>query len=241
MNSTNNISARASFEHAVRMFYKAFRDKFTPGMAGDELCKQFVNNLKLSQSSVRLEVQMNATNNSFIFGLTPNQSNTGNTTFNTENRLQLQDSLCVSEMGVFMAKPASATSTIFKLDNYGNPNTYTTANVATAVDGTFFANGAFRLTCNNDVLIPYRGLQACRYVPQTQGGVGITAQTVFPLDQQRGAEDGFVTVEPNLVLVGSKNYTPQIILPSNLAAVETFQRAVLIFRGVLAQNSTVVN
>jgi hypothetical protein len=43
------------------------------------------------------------------------------------------------------------------------------------------------------------------------------------------------------VLIGSKNYIPSIILPAALAAVETVQRAVIIFRGILAQNSTVIS
>lgn len=241
MNSTNNVSARQTYEQAKRMFFRAFRDKFPDGAMGDQRCKQFVDSLKLGQSEIRLEVQLTATSNIFTFGVTNSQANTGNTVFNTENRLQLQDSLCVSEYSIQVGKPSSSTDTTWTPRTYANPNIFTTANVASALDGTFYSNGSFKLTCNNDVLVPYRGLMNHRYVPQTQGGVGITAQTIFPVDQFRGAEDSFITAEPNFVLVGSKNYQPQIILPGNLAAVETNQRAVLILRGVLAQNSTVVS
>lgn len=242
MNSTNNISARAAFENAKKMFYNAFRDKFAPGAMGDSECARFVNNLKLSQSEIRTEVQLTTTANNFTFGLTTQQSSTGQTApFNTEQRLNLQDSLCVSEYGLFVAKPTSATDTTYVLNTYGNASIFSTANVAAAINGTLFANGQFKMTCNNDVLIPSRGLFNHYYVGQTQNGVGVTAQTVFPIDQKRGAEDGFITSEPNLVLVGSKNYIPQIVLPAALAAVETYQRAVLVFRGILAQNSTVVS
>ena len=242
MNSTNNISARAAFENAKKMFYNAFRDKFSPGAMGDSECARFVNNLKLSQSEIRTEVQLTTTANNFTFGLTTQQSSTGQTApFNTEQRLNLQDSLCVSEYGLFVAKPTSATDTTYVLNTYGNASIFSTANVAAAINGTLFANGQFKMTCNNDVLIPARGLFNHYYVPQTQNAVGVTAQTVFPIDQKRGAEDGFITSEPNLVLVGSKNYIPQIVLPAALAAVETYQRAVLVFRGILAQNSTVVS
>ena len=221
------------------MFYKAFRDKFQT----DAECMRYVNSLKLSQSEIRTEVALTTGANQFSFGVTTQQFSTGaSTVFNTENRLNLQDSLCVSEYGLFVANPASATSTIYKLCTYGNANVFTTSNVATAIDGTLYSNGQFKLTCNNDVLIPSRGLFNHRYVPQTQLS-GVTGSSTVPLyqDQIRGAEDGFVTSEPNLVLVGSKNYMPQIILPAALAAVETYQRAVLIFRGILAQNSTVVS
>ena len=238
MNSTNNIAARATYEQAKKMFFQSFRDKFK----ADQECAQFVNNLKLSQSEIRLEVQLTTAGNAFSFGLTPQQSNTGNTLFNTEQRLNLQDSLCVSEYGIFVAKPASATDTAYKLLTYGNANVFTTANVAPAIDGTLYSNGQFKLTCNNDVLIPNRGLFNHRYVPQTQlSGVTASATVALYQDQIRGAEDGFITAEPNIVLVGSKNYVPQIILPAALAAVESTQRAILIFRGVLAQNSTVVS
>lgn len=238
MNSTNNISARAAFENARHMFFKSMRDKFQ----SDAQCWAYVNSLKLSQSEIRTEVQLTTGANQFTFGVTTQQFSTGASgVFNTEQRLNLQDSLCVNEYGIFVADPASATDTGFKLYTYGNATQFATANVAGAIDGTFYANGQFRLTCNNDVLVPSRGLYNHYYVPQTQNAVGVTAQTVFPIDQKRGAEDGFVTAEPNIVLVGSKNYQPQIVLPAALAAVETYQRAILIFRGILAQNSTVVS
>lgn len=238
MNNTNNATARQSYEIARQMFFKNFREKF----ATDTECWQFVNNLKLSQSEIRLEVGLTTTSSQFTFGMTQNQPNTGNVVYNTENRLRLQDSLCVSEYGILVANPSSATATNYTPLTYANANVFTTANVAAALDGTFYSNGSFNMTCNNDVVIPYRGLINHRYVPQTQqSGVTASATVALYKDQFRGAEDGFITLEPNLVLVGSKNYQPQIILPGNLAAVETYQRAILIFRGVLAQNSTVIS
>lgn len=239
MNSTNNIAARASFENAKRMFFNSFRDKFST----DQQCSDWISNLKLSQAEIRTEVQLTTTANQFTFGVTTQQFSSGATTVNnTENRLNLQDSLAVAEYGIFVAKPSSATDTTYKLLTYGNVNVFTTANAATSIDGTLYSNGQFRLTCNNDVLVPGRGLFNHRYVPQTQLS-GVTASASVPLyqDQLRGAEDGFITAEPNIVLVGSKNYVPQIVLPSSLAAVETYERAILIFRGILAQNSTVVS
>lgn len=236
MNSTNNASARAAYDQARRLFAMAMLDKFGNNFGR---AMQWANSLKLTQGEVRREVQLTATSQSFVFGVTAQQNSQGATgLFNTEIPLQQQDCLCATEYGIFVRKPASATSTIDTPFTYGNPQTFSTANVATALNGTFYGGGSFRLTCNNDVLIPNRGLYNHYYVPQTQGGVGITAQTIFPIDQNRGAEDGFVTLEPNVVLVGTKNYIPQINLPANLAAVETNQRAVIIFRGILAQNST---
>jgi hypothetical protein len=240
VNNTNNLSARAAYDHARKMFAKAQLDSF-----GGNWDKAFAwaNSLKLSQGEIRSEVQLTATGTQFTFGVTTVQFSTGASgKFNTERPLQQQDSLCVNEYGIFVRKPASSTSTIDRLNTYANANIFSTSNVATALEGTFYSNGSFGVTVNNDVILPYRGLFNHLYVPQTQQ-TGVTASSTVANyeDQIRGAEDGFVTCEPNIVLIGSKNYVPTINLPVNLAAVETNQRAVLIFRGILAQNSTIIN
>jgi len=238
MNSTNNVSARMSFDKARDILALAMVDKFDGNFAQ---AREWANGRKLAQGEIRCEVQLTATSTQFTFGVTTVDANSSNTVFNTEQRLNQQDSLIVSDYGIFVRDPASATSTIDPLLTYANPTQFATANVATALNGTFYAHGQFSLKVNNDVIIPNRGLFNHYYVPQTQAAVGITAQTVFPLDQLRGCEDGYLVTEPNIVLVGSKKYVPTIQLPAALAAVETYQRAVLIFRGILAQNSTVIN
>lgn len=235
MNSTNNASARMSFDIARQILYDAWIGSFK----GDAVaCRNWVNGRKLSQHEIRLEVGLNTANNRFAFGVTPNQSNSTNVIFPTENRLMLQDSLVVSEYGIFVAQPTSNTDVTFTLNTYGNTQVFAAADAA-ALDSTFYSNGYFSTKCNNDVVIPYRGLFNHWYKPQTQQTAALGAGA--PKDQLRGAEDGFVTQEPNLLLIGSKNYVPEIVLPGALASAAAFERAILIYRGVLAQNSTVVN
>jgi hypothetical protein len=243
VNNTNNQSARASYEKAKQILYNAWIDSFSaiagmPTANEQASCWLWVNNRKLSQGEIRLEVELNITNNSFTFGVTPNQVNSSNVNFITENRLNLQDSLVVSEYGIFVCKPASRTDTAFLLRTYGNTQDFTAAS-ALALDGTFYSNGSFQLKCNNDVVVPYRMLFNHWYKPQTQQTAALGAAS--PGDQIRGAEDGSITDEPNILLIGSKNYVPIINLISNLASVDAFTRAVLIFRGINAQNSTVIN
>lgn len=248
LNSTNNQGARAAFDHARTMFAKAMLDKFLDKYGANaawQMAMKWANSLKLSQNEIRSEVQLTATSQRFIFGVTTVQFSSGATgKFNTEVPLNQQDSLCVTEYGIFIRKPASSTSTIDTLDTYADVATYSTANVQTALNGTFYSHGAFRVTVNNDIVLPSRGLFNHKYVPQTQNLANVAAATgiqTSALNQIRGAEDGFITCEPNIVLIGSKNYVPEIVLPVALAAVETNLRAVLIFRGILAQNSTVIN
>jgi hypothetical protein len=242
VNNTNNLSARASYDKAKQVLYSAWIDSFStvpgaPTANEQAACWNWVNNRKLSQGEIRLEVELNTTNNSFVFGVTPNQVNSSNVTFITETRLNLQDSLIANEYGIFVCKPASRTDTGFLLRTYGNTQDFPTG--ASALDSTFYSNGSFQVKCNNDVVVPYRGLLNHWYKPQTQQTAALGAAS--PGDQIRGAEDGFITDEPNILLIGSKNYVPVINLVSNLAAVDANTRAVLIFRGINAQNSTVIN
>ena len=238
MNNTNNVSARQSFDIAKKILFNSWIGQFT-GADAAKRCMDWVENRKLSQSEIRLEVELNTANNIFTFGMTPNQNNSANVQYKTENRLQLQDSLIASEYGIFVGNAADSTDTAFRLNSYGNPVLFATAGSAAALDESFYFGGKFLMKVNNDVVIPYRGVFNHYYRPQTQQIAAIAAGAVG--DQLRGAEDGFITQEPNLLLIGSKNYVPQIELPSNLAAVTPGTRAVLIFRGVLAQNSTVIN
>ena len=246
LNNTNNFTARESFNHAKRMFWRAFRDKFagfnSPNaadvMKGDKDCQDFVDSLKLSQSEIRLEVELNATTNLYSFGVTPNQVNTNNIQFPTERRLVLQDSICVNEYAIFVAKPTSRTDTEFILRSYGNTQDFSAA-AAAALDGGFYSNGTTIIKCNNDVIMPYRGLLNNWYAAQTQQTAALGAAS--PKDQIRGAEDASVTDEPNIVIIGSKNYVPQIELKNNLSTVDEFSRVIWILRGVYAQNSTVVS
>jgi hypothetical protein len=235
MNNTNNQSARASYEHARQMFFKAFLDKFGGDTAA---CWAWVNDLKLSQNDIRLEVELATTGNNFVFGVTPNQVNTTNVQFNTEKRLNLQDSLCVNEFGIYVGQPTSRTDTTWRLHTYGNRTDFAAAD-ANAIDTTFYSHGGFQIKANNDVIMPYRGLFNHYYRPQTQQTAAFGAGS--PGDQTRGAEDGQITAEPNIVLIGSKNYQPELILPAAMASAAAFLRCVIIFRGILAQNSTVVS
>lgn len=247
MNGTNNISARDSYERARSMFFIALRDKFAEGPAGEQKCKEWVNSLKLTQGEIRLEVQLNATNNIFNFGVTPNQANSTNVVFNTERRLPLQDSICVTEIQLFVMRPGNLVDGVFTasqtglsqlLRTYGNTFDFT-AGAANALDSTFYSHGNLYLKVNGDEKIVYRGLSNFWYKPQTQQTLALGAGA--PGDQILPAECAATTCEPNSVITGSSNTVPQIQLPGNLTVVDSFTRAVLVFKGPYAQNSTVVN
>lgn len=229
MNTTNNMSARESFQQAKAALFNAILADFKGDAAA---ANKFINGLTMSQGEIRVEVILSTTSNAFTFGINPNQSNSNNVQFATENRLNVQDAFVANEYGIFVAKTSGATDTAFNLRTYGNTQDFTGGEAA-ALDEQFYSNGAFTLRANNEILVPYRGLFNHLYRPQTQQTDALGAAS--PGDQVRGAEDGFITLEPNVTLRGNVNYVPQILLPGALAAAANV-RAVLIFRGVLAQN-----
>lgn len=236
MNNTNNISAQMAYDKAKEVFFQSFLNTFLEKGRSAEECRNWVNGLKLSQSEIRLEVELNANSTSFQFGLTNNDPNSTNVIFNTEKRLQLQDSLVVNEYAIQIGNPASRTDVFWKERTYGNTIDFGAADAA-ILEQVLYGKGFFRVTCNNDVVYPFRRMFNHLYRGQTQQTAALGAAS--PNDQLRGAEDGFITMQPNMFLIGTKGYIPEIKLPlamTGLAA--TFSRAIFVANGVLAQNST---
>lgn len=244
MNNTNNMTARDSYNIARSILFnamvndKSFGGPDTPRAQREASAWSWVNNRKMSQGEIRLEVQLNTANNQFKFGLTNNQSNTQGVIFNTERRLELQDSLICNEYGIFVGQPTEQTDAAYPLLTHGNQIAFGAAD-GVQLDSVFYSNGFFSIKVNNDVVLPYRGLFNHWYKPRTQQTAAFGAGS--PLDEIRGAVDGMITAEPNILLIGSKGYVPTIELPTALVGTFAFTRVVLIFRGILAQNSTVVS
>ena len=186
-----------------------------------------------TQSFVRSEVALSTTQTNYHIPVLANDSANGNS-FNTEFRLALQDIMVVSAIGLYVCKPSSGTATNFAL--FTNPN------------ATVFSSGASQLytlwnsylsvSVNNQQVIP--NLDCLRFynVPQTQQGVGITAQTVFPIDQMDGSESGLAAIEPNFLLNGASNIQASIVLPSAITTVDTNARIVVLWKGIKLQNTT---
>jgi hypothetical protein len=233
VNNTNNYTARESLKIAADILYTSMRDKFDT----DDLCWEWVWGRKLAPSQVRLEVQLNATSNTFKFGLTEKQSNSNNLQFNTEKRLDQSDILIVNQYALYVGKPADDDDTLWQLRTYGNIVDFGAADAA-VINQTFYSHGFYSVMVNNDNVIPYRRLGLHHYIPKTQQTAALGANS--PNDQFRGAEDGYITQEANLLLIGNKGYIPQINFPTNLAITGATLRAIIIYDGVLAQNASLM-
>ena len=190
----------------------------------------------LSQSYIRSEVAMSTSTTSYQIPILVNSTG-ANTNYATNQLLQLQDAFVVSSIGIFAAIPASSSTTAFKLYTYPNTTAFSTSGAATALYNLY--NGKMSVVVNNRQIVPAWDIYRHLYVPQTQQGAASTATTQ---DENDATEFGYYPVEPNIVLVGSKNNVISLELPGAISTLEagTAPRIVVIMRGILAQNVTPV-
>lgn len=190
----------------------------------------------LSQSYIRSEVAMSTSTTSYQIPILVNSTG-ANTNFATNNLLQLQDAFVVSSIGIFVSIPASSSTTAFRLYTYPNVTAFSTAGAATALYNLY--NGKMSVVVNNRQIVPSWDIYRHLYVPQTQQ---LAASTATTQDENDATEFGYYPVEPNIVLVGSKNNVISLELPGAISTLEagTAPRIVVIMRGILAQNSTSV-
>lgn len=188
----------------------------------------------LSQSFLRTEVTLNTNSTLYQFPVLVNDNFSAVT--NTSKLLALQDAFYASEMALLFCAPSSATDTTFPLVTYPNTTQFPGANEADSLH-TFY-NGIMTLTINNRQIIPAWDLYRHYYAPQQQQttDADYTTSGINYVDQNDASTYGFVPVEPGIVFVGSKQNQLQVQLPASLTAVTANSRAVLIFRGHLAQN-----
>jgi hypothetical protein len=194
----------------------------------------------LSQSFLRLEISLSTTRTLYQFPILTND-NTNGAQKNTETRLALQDAFICSSLGLFFARPTNATDSNFPLYSYPN----TTAFTGTSATSLYqFYNSTMSLVVNNRQIVPAFDCSRFLQVPQTQqtGNADYATSGINYIDQWDGVNTGFVSIEPQWTIVGSKNNVLQIALPNALTSVQasTDSRVVLIMRGHLAQNVTPV-
>jgi hypothetical protein len=190
----------------------------------------------LSQSYIRSEVAMSTSTTSYQIPILVNSVG-ASSNFATNNLLNLQDAFVVSSIGVFVSIPAASTTTAFPLYTYPNASAFTTSGAAAALYNLY--NGKLSVVVNNRQIVPAWDLYRHLYVPQTQQGAAATATTI---DENDATEFGYYPVEPNIVLVGSKNNVISLELPGAISTLQasTAPRIVVIMRGILAQNVTPV-
>lgn len=196
-----------------------------------------VSHAVLTQGYLRSEIAMSTSLAQYHVPILINDTQNG-AQYATEQRLALQDIFVVARIGIFICAPSSTTSVAFPLYSYPNPTAFSTSGAAAAAFALY--NGSMSIIVNNQQVLPTWDIYRHYFVPQTQNGVGVTAQTVFPTDQQDASENGFFPTEPNLLLNGGSNIQASLNLPGAISTLQANARIVVIWRGIKAQNVTSV-
>jgi hypothetical protein len=195
---------------------------------------------KLTQSDIILEQALSTGLTQYVFPVLTNDNGPSGTRFPTEIRLQLQDSFIASSWGAFLLEPTgSANDCTFIAQTYPNPQVFVGVGEAKALETIY--NSYCKITVNNDVILPVWSLSRHRYVPETQQEPLIAGvENAIPYSEIDLSQDGFMPVEPNIIFVGSKGYQIQVILPAAMAVLGAFTRLRLHYRGINAQNTTII-
>jgi hypothetical protein len=221
----NSVAARDDFYNAADLFRKTFNFGSV-----DDAIEAF----KLTQSALRLEQPLLANQNQYRFAILNTETGPGGQIFNTELRLRQQDTFVPTHLGLFLALPASATDATFRLNSYPNQSVFTNALQMRAL-----YNGEVKIMVNNYQYTYSWDLQRHWCSNQTQQTAAFGAGS--PEDQNAFADDGFYPMQPYVLFGGAQNVQINIVLPSAPTAVDANSRYVMLFRGVLAQNSTPVS
>jgi len=184
-----------------------------------------------TQSFLRSEVLLTTSSASYSVPILVNQ-NTSNANVRL-SLLNLQDLFVVSELSVFLVSGAN-TNGAAPFYEYPDPTAFSTG----AAQLMNVYNGSMSIIANNQQILPKWDILKHYFVPQTQKGVGVTAQTVFPINQVDGSEDTVYPVEPNIVINGAANYQINLNLPAAPTTLDSNTYVAFLFRGILLQNCT---
>jgi hypothetical protein len=192
----------------------------------------------LSQSYLRFEAALTTTTTQYNLDVLVNDNLNVNNV--TQNKLNLQDAFICSQIGIFIGIPQTNSVAEGRVKLFSYPDrTEFTAVIAENLQTLY--SGFLSLTVNQRVIVPSWDLYRHYCAPVMQQGFTPTGSTVGNIDNSTDfMSNGFASVEPNMVFVGSKKNQLTITLPQALVSVPTNARLVVVCRGLLAQNSTSV-
>lgn len=226
MGQVGQLGLANSYARAKQAIIRAYMSGNNPMTLQDAQAE--VENAVLTQSYLRFEQTLNNTSTFFNFPVLNNQTGGGQVVTPTEQRLNQQDAFYVQSVAIYLALGAGSA---LQPHTYPSPTVFTTG----AASLYAFYNGKITITINNSVIGPGWDLLNFLQQPQTQA----TAATNSPVDQ---FDPSMVNLwEPNVALIGTKNNVLVVTLPSNIATIDANTRCIIIARGVLAQNVTLMS
>ncbi len=224
----NGIAARLDFQNGVDIFRSAYQGVMNPKTGAPV---DVVEDFLLTQSDLQLEQPLLANTNTYNFPVMVNIQSANNNQFNTELRLKNQDTFLPQYIGIFLAFPTSTVDTTWR------PKTYPPAFGANAVQLESIYQGQLNVMVNNRNYITNWKLSRHLVVPMTQQTAPVGPAS--PEDQFDGGDMGFYPMQPYVIISGSSNMQITVNLPAPPTAVDANSRLVIVFRGIIAYNSTI--
>jgi hypothetical protein len=178
----------------------------------------------LTQSSLRLEMDLTTAQTNYIFQLLQNEG----TLKKCEKRLNQNDAFSITGIAVYLANPASVDDTEFDLLTYPDKGIFTTSGVAAALNGVY--NGNLKLTVNGTVFVDAYDILKHKHRPVTQ-----ETSTTDPSMVYKDA--GVVDCVPYLNISGAKKNIFEMQLPKAVSVIQGITRVVIVLHGFLAQNA----
>jgi hypothetical protein len=224
----NNANARLAFDNAKKLLQQT--------MNPSTGAPYQVENAKLTQSYLRSEVALSATQAAYHIPLLVNDTQNGAVRA-CENRLNLQDVFIPNEIAVLIGVGSATTSKPI-LYSYPNATIFTSA---TDTDLWSIYNGKLSLIVNNDQVLPSWDVLRHYKAPAIQELAALYyASSPTQLDELDLSTDGFYAVEPGFVLSGGNNNQMTLQAPGAPATVLANSFICVQIRGILCQNITSV-
>lgn len=201
--------------------------------------------IRMTQSFLRTEQNLNQNITNYSFGITNNQPNASGTIFPTEQRLTLQDVFFAYKVGFYISmQSTSGANTTYKnqLMTFPNPQFYLSGGIDLNLMQGLWTNGVLNLKINNEVITPAWDLRKHMDVPVNQLNTIGWPNTDQFFNQFDGDNFGMCTIEPNWIFNGGSNIDLEINYAESLTNIGIGSAAVmrlhLIFEGFLAQNAS---
>jgi hypothetical protein len=192
----------------------------------------------LTPSTLRFELQLLTTKAQYIFGITTVNNGPAGSLFNTEVRLNQQDSFITSYLQLAIGEPSSAIDATWPDHFYPSPAVFAGVGESSALEIVY--KSQLKITVNNKVVLPTLHTGRFRNVPFAQQVAAAANQNGIARDMADHSADGMLTEVPSIVLIGSSNNLVEIDMPNAPAVVGANTRIVLMAHGLLAQNSTII-
>lgn len=195
----------------------------------------------LTQSTLRLEQALIVGRTTYTFGvLTSDLGSANSQPTTTEVRLRQQDSFITSNIAFRLGEPAALNDATYIDTSYPSPFIFDAVGEAAALEVLY--KGQLKITVNGVVIIPTLHMGRFRFVPVTQAVAAAANQNGIAYDAIDNSCDGVMIMEPNVTLIGSKGNIIEISLPNGITVIGTagFTRMIMEYRGLLAQNSTII-